>query len=79
MQIPRREPGDDAEWLRMRSALWPDATELEHQADMAQWAARPEAAVFVAVRPGGEKRAGFAEVGTRSYADGCETSPVGYL
>lgn len=67
-------PSDHAEWLRMRSALWPDQT----RADMAAWLARPDAAVFVAERtPTG--LCGFAEVGARSYSDGCRTSPVAYL
>jgi aminoglycoside 6'-N-acetyltransferase I len=32
----------------------------------------------VAVRPDG-RLAGFTEVGTRPYAEGCDTTPVGYL
>jgi aminoglycoside 6'-N-acetyltransferase I len=67
-------PADYPEWLRMRNALWPDQT----PADMAAWLDRPDAAVFVAGRtPRG--RCGFAEVGARPYADGCQTSPVAYL
>lgn len=75
---------DDAEWRRMRRALWPDhAPDLE-QSDAAAWRARTDAAVMVAARPGGAgladvRLAGFAEVGARDYADGCETSPVAYL
>ena len=65
---------DAAEWKRMRSALWPDQTE----ADMVAWLARSDAAVLVADRSRGSL-CGFAEVGERSYADGCVTSPVAYL
>lgn len=58
----------------MRQALWPDQT----SADMDEWLARPDAAVLVAERPGGGL-GGFAEVGERSIAQGCSTSPVAYL
>ena len=34
--------------------------------------------VFVVQRPDG-KLGGFLEAGTRKYAEGCETSPVGYI
>jgi aminoglycoside 6'-N-acetyltransferase I len=68
------EPTDHAEWQRMRTALWPDQT----AADMAEWLARPDAAVFVVERtPAG--LCGFAEVGERSHADGCLTNPTAYL
>lgn len=65
-----------AEWRRMRTALWPDQTE----ADMHAWLARGgRAAVLVAERPGGAGLCGFIEVGERDFADGCATSPVGYI
>jgi len=34
--------------------------------------------VFIAERPDGSV-CGYVEAGTRSHADGCETSPVGYI
>jgi aminoglycoside 6'-N-acetyltransferase I len=39
---------------------------------------RADAEVFVIERAEGSL-AGFVEVGARPYADGCDTSPVGYL
>lgn len=79
MQIRTYRPEDHAEWLRMRCALWPHHDELDAEAaDMARWLARPDAVVVVAARPGGGL-AGFAEIGGRPYADGCETGPVAYL
>lgn len=72
-------PADHAAWLRMRVALWPDsAGDDGGAADAAEWLARPDAAVLVAVRPDGGA-CGFVEVGERSYAEGCESSPVAYL
>lgn len=62
----------------MRCLLWP-GDPLAHREDMVEWVARPDTVVLVAVRPDGTGLAGFAEVGTRPYADGCETSPVAYL
>lgn len=77
-RIRAREPFDDPEWLRMRQELWPDAS-AAHQIDIAAWVARPDAVVLVAEREDGLRLAGFAEVGSRPFADGCETSPVAYL
>jgi aminoglycoside 6'-N-acetyltransferase I len=60
----------------MRDALWPGQT----PDDMTAWLARPDAAVLVAERtPDGSQLCGFAEVGARSIAEGCTTSPVAYL
>jgi aminoglycoside 6'-N-acetyltransferase I len=58
----------------MRTALWPD----QIAADMAEWLARPDTVVIVADASDGQLR-GFAEVGERSVADSCDTSPVAYL
>ncbi len=71
-------PADRDDWRRMRHALWPEESEEEHKRGMAEWEARADAVVFVAVRPDGSV-CGFVEAGTRLYADGCETSPVGYV
>jgi aminoglycoside 6'-N-acetyltransferase I len=70
---------DHAEWLRMRRTLWPDDTLAGEMASMAEWLARGDTEVLVVERPDGAGLAGFAEVGTRQYADGCDTSPVAYL
>jgi GNAT superfamily N-acetyltransferase len=51
----------------------------ENLADgMRDFRERGDAALFVAERDEGSL-AGFVEVGARPYADGCETSPVGYI
>lgn len=62
----------------MRHALWPDERPEEAVEGMAEWEARADAVVLVAVRPDGSV-CGFVEAGSRPYADGCETSPVGYV
>jgi aminoglycoside 6'-N-acetyltransferase I len=70
---------DDTEWLRMRLALWPELSPDAHRHEMNLWLSRPDTIVLVAPRNSDSRLAGFAEVGTRSLADGCETSPVAYL
>ena len=45
---------------------------------MREFRARSDAEVFVAEDSDGAV-VGFVEVGTRPYADGCDTSPVGYI
>ncbi|MGH2374431.1 MAG: aminoglycoside 6'-N-acetyltransferase [Candidatus Methylomirabilaceae bacterium] len=72
------ELADWAEWRRMRCALWPHHTSAEHEVEMKAWLARSDAAVVVCPRESGGL-CGFAEVGTRPYADGCRTSPVAFL
>ena len=76
--IRRIQLGDRPEWLRMRIALWSDDTPDEHRSEMDEIFANPMQPVFVVVRPNG-KLGGFLEAGTRDYAEGCKTSPVGYI
>jgi aminoglycoside 6'-N-acetyltransferase I len=78
MEVRPYRPTDHAEWLRMRRALWPEIAPADEADDAAAWLARADTAVIVAARDGA-RLAGFVEVGERSYADGCDTSPVAYL
>ena len=79
MHVRRVGPGDDAEWIRMRDVLWPGLTAETHETDMADFRANQTSqVVFVVDRENG-LLGGFLETGTRKYADGCETSPVGYI
>jgi aminoglycoside 6'-N-acetyltransferase I len=79
MIIRRAAPADHDEWLRLRMALWPDTPAEEVQQEMASFL-REDAGmvVLVAARPDG-RLGGFVEAGTRPYAEGCTTAPVGYL
>ena len=79
MNIRPYDIEDHAEWLRLRGLLWPHLNADEHKQEMAVWLARPDATVLVAADVGVAGLGGFAEVGCRSIADGCETSPVAYL
>lgn len=76
--IRRAQPADKTEWLRMRLTLWPDQIAGEALVEMDRFLADPLTPIFVAVRENG-KLSGFLEGGLRKYADGCDTSPVGYI
>lgn len=78
MRIRPVRDDDTAEWLRMSQALDPSCPREEHEADLRLIRARSDAEVFVIERPTGGL-AGYVEVASRSYADGCATSPVGYV
>ena len=79
MNIGPAEIHEKSEWLRMRRALWPDADPQELGDELDAWLAREDAVVLVARRENASALCGFAEVGTRSVADGCASSPVAYL
>jgi aminoglycoside 6'-N-acetyltransferase I len=69
---------DWAEWLRMSHALFPAESAESLTSGMRDFRARRDAEVFVVDRDDG-RLAGFVEAGSRPYADGCDTSPVGYV
>ena len=68
-------PGDETAWLRLRSELWPDSDREDAQV----WASRQDVIILVAEDRRTRDLVGFAEVGQRPYADGCEASPVAFL
>jgi len=76
--IRQASPADYSEWLRMRRELWPEVETQEHLREIERIQADPLMPVFVLERPDGNL-GGFLEAGIRKYADGCETSPVGYI
>ena len=72
-------PRDAPAWCRLRQALWPSEPG-EHEEEIAQFFASPEErpeTTIVAEREG--EILGFVEVSLRAYAEGCSSSPVGYL
>ncbi len=76
--IRRATPEDKPEWLRMRQGLWPDAPSDYLSLDWDKYLHGPRAAIFVASDSQG-RLIGFLEVDLRDYAEGCESSPVGYI
>jgi aminoglycoside 6'-N-acetyltransferase I len=72
------------QWVEMRHALWPDQGTGSHADEVRSFFDRPRVlgdmpeAVLLAFEPAG-RALGFVELSRRPYAEGCETSPVGYL
>ncbi len=77
-RIRRVTLGDRVEWLRMRRLLWSTDSPEMHLHEMDELLSNSQTPVFVAERPEGGL-CGFLEAGTRPYADGCDTRPVGYI
>jgi aminoglycoside 6'-N-acetyltransferase I len=68
----------DGDWLAMRVALWPEASNAEHQSGMADALAR---GLYVRLARDVSGRAlGFVEASMRvDYVNGTNTSPVAFL
>ena len=80
MKVRTLDPKQDmVEWLRLRRGLFDDSTEAEHQQEMAGILAEPDGCVLVAERPSSTQLAGYLHVGSRKYAEGCNSSPVAYM
>jgi aminoglycoside 6'-N-acetyltransferase I len=78
MRIRKFEESDFLDWLRMSAALFPEHTTEELAPWMRTFRTREDGEVFIALRDDGSA-CGFVEVGSRDYADGCDTSPVGFI
>ncbi len=84
IHIKPAQPSDLDHLARLRLALWPKTSEVEHSRELAPILAGNTPGSmplinFVAVTRDGRLVA-FAEVGLRSHADGCDPSrPTGYL
>ena len=79
MHVRRVSQFDGVEWVRMRDALWPGLSIEAHETEMAEYRVEQTSqVVFVVDRENG-CLGGFLEASTRKDADGCETSPVGYI
>ncbi len=78
MTIHPVQPSDKSEWLRMRQALWSEYD--GHSEDLERYFSQPKPNHIVMVAKTVEGNiCGFIEVDSRSYAEGCETSPVAYI
>ena len=82
INIRQAEIGDRDEWNRMRLQLFPDAdpSEIDDWFAATDGAGTHDVGVAVLVADRGDGAlAGFVEIGSRNYAEGCETTPVAYL
>jgi aminoglycoside 6'-N-acetyltransferase I len=69
---------DKQAWLRMRQGLWPEAPLDYLSLDLDRMLSDERKAVFVTADIDG-RLVGFLEATLRDVAEGCETSPVGYI
>ena len=74
--VRRARPEDVPALARHRAALWPEGSVEEHAAELEPLQSTSDV-TLVAASAGAV--IGFLEGRLRSHADGCETSPVGYL
>ena len=82
MEIRPVKRSDRDEWSRMRTRLYsnPDPQEIDDWFDAAENGGTSLVGVAVIVADRGDSSlAGFVEIGSRNYAEGCETTPVAYL
>ena len=78
VKVRNVKPEDRDEWLRMRKALWDDCPDDQQEREIDVMLNSDTEVVFVAERPGGGL-CGFLEAALRSRADGCDSTPVGYI
>lgn len=76
MTIRHLQTQDLPAYFRLRTALWPDSAD-DFEREVSEILNADHLASFVAEQEG--TLVGFVEVSLRAYAEGCESSPVGYL
>ncbi|OZI17395.1 hypothetical protein CAL18_14785 [Bordetella genomosp. 7] len=81
LTVRRCVQADDAAWLQLRQALWPECARAEHLAEMADIVAASERwAVFLVYADARPDAVGVAEVALRyDYVNGTASSPVAFL
>jgi aminoglycoside 6'-N-acetyltransferase I len=67
-----------ADWARLRDALWPGSL-TEHETATQQYFANGAATPVVFVAEWEGQIVGFLELGYRQYAPGCSSSPVPFI
>jgi aminoglycoside 6'-N-acetyltransferase I len=82
MNIRPVTEADGDEWARMRANLFADSDpgEIHDWFGATDEAGRRSVGVAVLVADRGDGNlAGFVEIGSRNYAEGCESTPVAYI
>lgn len=75
VRIRPLEPHEAETYVPLRQALWPDADDIS---EVTHQLAHPERFQTLVAEENGQF-VGWAEVSLRDYAEGCLTSPVGFL
>lgn len=71
------QPEDKRAWFDLRKALFPESSDGELTAEQDAILSSERDAAFLAYADGA--LAGMIEAHLREYAEGCDTSPVGYI
>lgn len=80
VRIAPATKADAADWVAMRTALWPSGGNGAHAADIAGLLSDPGETINLIARDGDGGALGFAEAALRrDYVNGCKTSPVAFL
>jgi aminoglycoside 6'-N-acetyltransferase I len=79
MRVRPFRAADEPGWRRLRQALWPQTTDIDHSADLAAYLDALRTHLILIAESTEGAVVGFAEVRIRSHADECFTSPAGYL
>ncbi|HZV78327.1 MAG TPA: aminoglycoside 6'-N-acetyltransferase [Candidatus Binatus sp.] len=77
VQIRAATSEDIAGWSRLRKLLWPEIVNSENLSECTAILGDDSYGVFVSESD--QRLTGFIEVRLRPFADGCDTSPVGYI
>ena len=76
MDVRALVEGDRNEMLRLLRAMYPDVDPVIEFDELTTQ--RPGTGVFVIARDD-SALGGYVEIGTRAYAEGCDSSPVAYV
>ncbi|MBS7704290.1 aminoglycoside 6'-N-acetyltransferase [Chelatococcus asaccharovorans] len=80
VQVTHARQDDEAGWLALRAALWPDCPTADHRSEIAAVLAEPQRLLALMALSDAGEITGFAEASLRhDYVNGCETSPVVFL
>jgi aminoglycoside 6'-N-acetyltransferase I len=80
VRIAPIDDADDADWLSLRMALWPDASAAEHRTEMLSLTAQPERYAQFMARSEAGIALGLAEAAVRhDDVPGTDTSSVAFL
>ncbi len=80
VRIAPAQAEDAADWLAMRTALWPSGANGAHADEIAALLVDAGETINLIARGGDGVALGFAEAALRrDYVNGCKTSPVAFL
>lgn len=79
MEIRPIVPADRAEWLRMRTRLWPASPEDHPREIDAYFLQQNSDMVTFVLERDSSGLGGFLEARVRDYAEGCDSERVGYI